>query len=373
MSQEILNNVRKNLFDIDPYVPGKPISEVKKEYGLSDVTKLASNENPLGPSKRAQEAIIAALPDLHRYPDGGAVTLKEALCHTHGVAADQILVGNGSDEVIKLISETFLDPGDEVVIPTPTFSQYWFGAQVMGASSVIVPLQENFEYDLEAMLAAVTEKTKLVYLCTPNNPTGTYIKKDDLKSFLDRLPKHVLVALDEAYEEYVVAEDAAHGIDFLKAGYNVLVMRTFSKLYALAALRVGYTLGLPEVIHSINRAREPFNVNHMAQVAAVAALQDEEHTQASRDVNRAGYQQLTDGLAALGFSVVPTQANFLIFDTGVNDKELFQALLREGVIVRSGTALGVPGYLRISIGTSEENAKFLATFAKVLPQFKQQV
>ncbi|MGZ4107003.1 MAG: histidinol-phosphate transaminase [Tumebacillaceae bacterium] len=371
MSQEILNNVRKNLFDIDPYVPGKPISEVKKEYGLSEVTKLASNENPLGPSKKAQEAIIAALPDLHRYPDGGAVTLKEALSEAHGVPTEQILVGNGSDEVIKLISETFLDPGDEVVMPTPTFSQYWFGTQVMAATSVIVPLKENFEYDLEAMLAAVTDKTKLVYLCTPNNPTGTYIKKAELTAFLDRLPKRVLVALDEAYEEYVEAEDAAHGIDFLKAGYNVLVMRTFSKLYALAALRVGYTMGRAEVIHAVNRTREPFNVNHLAQVAAVAALQDEEHKQASRDVNRAGYAQLEQGLQELGFSIVPSQANFLIFNTGLDDKELFQALLREGVIVRSGTALGVPGYLRISIGTESENAKFLTAFNKVLSRFKK--
>lgn len=373
MSEEILRNVRSNLFKIEPYVPGKPMKEVKREYGLEEVIKLASNENPLGPSKKAQDAIVAAMADIHRYPDGGARDLKAALCARNGVTPSQILVGNGSDEVIKMISETFLHAGDEVVIPAPTFSQYWFGAQVMGGTTVTVELGAGFEFDLDAVLAAVTERTRLVYLCTPNNPTGTYIKKQAMQSFLERVPKHVLVVLDEAYIEYAEAEDAANGIEFLHGGHNVIVMRTFSKLYALAGLRLGYAIGPSAVIGAIERTREPFNANLLAQAAAVAALADEEHREASRQVNRDGIAQLTAGLQLMGYSVIPTQANFLIFDTKTDDKEIFQALLHEGVIARSGTALGVPGYLRISVGTSEENSKFLEALKRVVFRLNQMV
>ncbi|KEO85044.1 histidinol-phosphate transaminase [Tumebacillus flagellatus] len=373
MSQEILNNVRKNLQAITPYAPGKPISDVKREYGLEDVIKLASNENPAGPSPKAQEAIAAALWSLHRYPDGGAVDLKAALAATYHIPTGQILVGNGSDECIKMVSETFLNPGDEVVVPVPSFSQYWFGTQVMDGTLVQVPLADGFEYDLDAMLTAVTERTKLLYLCTPNNPTGTYLRKAELRNFLDKVPSHVLVILDEAYAEYVCAEDAANGIDFLREGYNVLVMRTFSKMYALAALRIGYVLCREDVVHEINRVREPFNVNTLAQVAAVAALGDAEHVEKNRAMNQAGYEQVTAGLTALGFSYIPTQANFLLFDTKLNDKELFQLLLEQGVITRSGTALGAPGYLRVTIGTKEENQRFLTALELVVSQLRQKV
>jgi len=368
-----LRNVRSNLFKIEPYVPGKPMKEVQREYGLEEVIKLASNENPLGPSKKAQEAITAAMADIHRYPDGGARELKAALCGMHGVEASQILIGNGSDEVIKMISETFLHAGDEVVIPAPTFSQYWFGAQVMDGTTVPVELGAGFEFDLDAVLAAMTERTRLVYLCTPNNPTGTYIKAQAMQSFLERVPKHVLVVLDEAYIEYVEAEDAASGIEFLQGGYNVLCLRTFSKLYALAGLRIGYAIGPEDVIGAIERTREPFNANMLAQAAAVAALADDEHREASRQVNRDGIAQLTEGLARLGYSVIPTQANFLIFDTKTDDKVIFQALLHEGLIARSGTALGVPGFLRVSVGSEEENRKFLEAFERVVFSLAQKV
>jgi histidinol-phosphate aminotransferase len=374
MSQEILNNVRKNLSAIQPYVPGKPIADVKREFGLDEVIKLASNENPLGPSKKAQEAIAQALTELHRYPDGGAVDLKAKLAEKHGVPSNMILVGNGSDDCIKLISETFVSEGDEVVMPNPSFSQYWFGTQLMAGTPVFVNLQpDTFEYDMEALLAAITNKTKIVYLCSPNNPTGTYIKKDAMESFLKRVPTHVLVIVDEAYNEYVTKDDYAQGIDFLKAGYNVIVLRTFSKLYALAGLRVGYAIGQADVLAEINRVREPFNVNMLAQVAAMAALDDEEHVVRSRELNRAGFEQLKAGLGELGYSVVPSVTNFLLFNTHLDDKALFQALLRRGVIVRSGSALGVPGYLRVSIGTAEENAKFLENFREVVSEFTQKV
>ncbi|ASS74853.1 histidinol-phosphate transaminase [Tumebacillus algifaecis] len=373
MSQEILINVRKNLFEITPYAPGKPISDVKREFGLTDVTKLASNENPLGPSKRAQQAILEALQEVNRYPDGGAVLLKEALSDAVGIPTQQILIGNGSDDLIKLTSETFLNPGDEIVVPSPSFSQYWFGAKLMDAKTVAVPLTSNFEYDLDAMLAAVTTKTKILFLCSPNNPTGTYIREEALQRFLDLVPSHVLVILDEAYNEYVTEADYAQGIDFLKRGYNVLVMRTFSKMYGLAGLRLGYVFGPMEVLDAINRAREPFNANMLAQVGAVAALTDLEHVEASRIQNRAGFDQLQSGLSKLGYTVVPSQGNFLIFDTGLDDRALFDALLREGVIVRGGTALGIPGYLRVSIGLAEENERFLGAFEKVVSSIGQKV
>lgn len=373
MSDEILSNVRKNLQAITPYSPGKPISDVQRELGLDEIIKLASNENPVGPSKRAQEAILAALGELHRYPDGGAVNLKAALAAKYDIPAEQILVGNGSDDCIKLISETFLNPGDEVVLPNPSFSQYWFGTQLMAGTPVLVDLVDGFEYDFDAMLSAVTDKTKLLYLCSPNNPTGTYIRREPLRKFLDQVPEHVLVILDEAYAEYVEAVDYAEGIEFLKEGYNVLVLRTFSKLYALAALRVGYMFGRSEILQEINRVREPFNVNALAQVAAIAALNDEEHVQKSREVNFAGIAQVGAGLAKLGYSHIPTQTNFLIFDTGLNDKEVFQELLQRGVIVRSGTALGLPGYLRVSIGTLQENERFLKSFEEVVSLLRQKV
>ncbi len=366
MSEEILNNVRKNLFAIKPYQPGKPISDVKRDYGLSDVIKLGSNENPLGPSKLAQQAIAEALQGVNRYPDPGAFSLKEALSKKHGVETKQILVGNGSDDTIKLISETFLQQGAEIVVPSPSFSQYWFGAQLMDATTVAVPLTADFEYDFEAMLSAVTASTKLLYLCSPNNPTGNYIRQADLQAFLDRVPAHVLVILDEAYNEYVVENDYAQGIDFLKQGYNVIVMRTFSKMYALAGLRLGYVMGPAEVIDAINRTREPFNANPLAQTAAIAALDDADHVEASRKQNREGMQRLQAGLEKLGYQLLPSQGNFAIFNTGQDDQKLFDLLLREGVIVRSGTPLGLPGYLRVSIGLLEEVDRFLSVFEKVV-------
>jgi len=372
-SQEILQNVRKNLSAIQPYTPGKPIADVKREYGLDEVIKLASNENPLGPSRKAQEAIQAALGELNRYPDGGAVELKTALAAKFSLSPAHVLVGNGSDDCIKLISETFLNQDDEVVMAHPSFSQYWFGTQLMAGKPVLVDLKpETFEYDMDAMLGAVTEKTKIVYLCSPNNPTGTYIRKNELASFMERVPKHVLVVLDEAYNEYVEKEDYAQGIDYLNQGHNVIVLRTFSKLYALAGLRVGYALGPVDVLAEINRVREPFNVNHLAQVGAIAALGDEEHVRASRELNSAGFAQLEKGLNGLGYKVVPSQTNFLLFNTHLNDKELFEELLREGVITRSGAALGLPGYLRVSIGTAYENDRFLAAFERVTARFKQE-
>ncbi|GIM47399.1 histidinol-phosphate aminotransferase [Collibacillus ludicampi] len=370
MSQEILKNVRGTLERIKPYSPGKPIAEVQREYALTDVIKLASNENPIGASHKAQEAIREALSELHLYPDGGQTLLKQALAKRFSVSEDMIVIGNGSDEVITFICQTFLEPGDEVVVPTPSFSEYDFGTILMGANVVPVPLNSDFSYDLNSFLDAITEKTKIVFLCSPNNPTGTYIRKQEFRQFIENLPPHVLVIVDEAYNEYVEASDYAQGLDFLKEGFNIVVMRTFSKLFGLAALRVGYAIGPADIIGYISRTREPFNVNHLAQVAALAALEDVEHMKESLRVNREGKQQIYEGLAALNLSYIPTETNFILFDTKVDAKQVFQSLLKKGVIVRDGGIFGLPTYIRVSIGTAEQNERFLRELAEVLAELK---
>ncbi|HHY66281.1 histidinol-phosphate transaminase [Kyrpidia spormannii] len=365
MAGIIGSRARPAIMGIEPYVPGKPIEEVQREFGLKDVVKLASNENPLGPSPKVQEVLVKAAANLHRYPDGGAVILRRALAEYHGVPEAGVLVGNGSDELIKLIAESFVEPGDEVIVPSPSFSEYWFATQVMAGRTVPVSLDESFQYDPERILEAVTPRTKLMYLCTPNNPTGTYIPEKALTDLVRRVPEHVLVVLDEAYHEYVEAEDYGRGLPLIREGAHVVVLRTFSKLYALAALRVGYALAHPDVIQLINRVREPFNVNAVAQAAAVAALGDEEHRRKSFEVNRAGKRQLYEGLEALGCRCVPTEANFILVEVPHSSTAVFEGLLRRGVIVRDGAAFGLPRYLRISIGTEAENARLLEEMAEV--------
>jgi histidinol-phosphate aminotransferase len=371
MPDRILQNVRKNLKNLVPYIPGKPIREVQEQYGFEEVTKLASNENPIGPSPKVQAAIQAVLGDLHRYPDGGSTELKRAIAKKYDVPEGSVLIGNGSDEIIKMLSETFLQHGDEVVMPSPSFSQYVFGTQLMDAEVSFVPLADGFEYDLDAILNAITERTKIVYLCTPNNPTGTYIKKNDLASFMERIPKHVLVVLDEAYYEYATAEDFGHGLQYVRDGYPVVVLHTFSKLYALAGLRVGYLLAHPSIVQEINRVREPFNVNTVAQVGALAALDDPEHVEKSIAVNEAGKQQLYRAFERLGLPYIKTQTNFILADVKRSSKEVFQELLKVGVIVRSGEPFGLDTWVRFSIGTELENKRLINALEELLARVDQ--
>lgn len=366
MSESILKHVRPSLHELKPYIPGKPIADVQRELGLDDVIKLASNENPVGPSKKAQEAIQAALTELHRYPDGGQLVLKSNLAAHHNVAEDMLLVGNGSDEVISLFCTTFVEPGNEIVVPSPSFSEYKFAASLMAGRTVEVPLRDGFEYDLNDFKNAITERTRIIFLCSPNNPTGTYIRHSELEQFLQEIPKDILVIIDEAYNEYVEAEDYAQGLDLLKKGYNVAVMRTFSKLFALASLRIGYTIANPEIVSYVNRVREPFNVNHLAQVAAVAALHDEEHIAVSRKINSEGKRMLYEGFEQLGMRYIPTETNFVLVDTGVDSKELFQVMLKLGVIVRDGGFFGLPTWIRVSIGLPDENSRFLTALEQAV-------
>lgn len=358
MNDFIKTRARREIFDLKPYVPGKPIAEVKRELGLTDVIKLASNENPLGPSPRAQRAVADLLKAMHIYPDGSCFDLKQALAAHYGLKPAHFMTGNGSDELLRLLAETFLVPGDEVIIATPTFSEYEFVATVMGATTIKVPLKD-FRHDLAAMAAAITPATKMIIICNPNNPTGSIVGRDEIATFMASVPEDVLVIFDEAYSEYAVSPDFASGREWMERGRHVVVLHTFSKLYGLAALRVGYGIGGEAIIAAVARVTEPFNVNALAQIAATAALNDLEHVQNSRRCNEAGKAFLYEKFQALGMTYVPTEANFIWVNVGMDCQAVFQALLRRGVIVRTGDVFGFPSYIRVTVGTDRENRRFI--------------
>jgi len=357
--------IRKEILKISPYVPGKPAKEVQRELGITDIIKLASNENPLGPSPKAIEAITRAAAEVHIYPDGSSYELKTALGDRLGVKSEELIIGNGSDEIIKLLAEAFFHPGDEVIISEHTFGEYAYAAHLMGAKVVKVEASEGLGHDLGKMAAVIDEKTKAVFICNPNNPTGTINTRDELEKFINSVPPHVLIVLDQAYLEY--AEDPAYpdGIDYIQDG-RILVLRTFSKIYGLAGLRVGYGIGAAGLIAYLNRVKEPFNVNIPAQAAALAALDDEEFLTKSKDLNKRGKDLLAAGFKDLGLECVETHANFVFFKTPYHSKEVFQKMLEQGVIVRTGDIFGLPNYIRVTIGTEEQNRRFLKTLEAVL-------
>ncbi|MFK7693838.1 histidinol-phosphate transaminase [Paenibacillus sp. HJGM_3] len=357
---------RRALSKLEPYSPGKPIWEVQRELGLTEVIKLASNENALGPSPRAIEAVAAALPEMHRYPDAQAHDLKGALAAKLQVDPGQIIVTNGGDELITLLSESYLEPGDEVVVPDPSFSEYIFGAHLMDAVIVKVPMEERFRYYWRAIAEAVTERTKLVYLCSPNNPTGTYMRRAELQQLLDALPPHVLVIMDSAYSHFVDADDYSDGLEFIQAGYPVLMLQTFSKIYGLAGIRVGYGVAQAELINNIQQVKEPFNVNALAQTAALAALEDDEHVQRSRDLVVQERLRLYAAFDRLGVRYTESMSNFILLELGPDAERLYKRLMEGGVIVRYGRGWGLPHCIRVSVGTPAENDKFLSVLELVL-------
>jgi len=359
---------RTNILNIKPYVPGKPIEEVERELGLSDVIKLASNENPLGPSPKGVEALREAAGRVQLYPDGYCYDLRQELAQKYALPAENILIGNGSDELLKLLAETFINPGDEAVTGTPSFSEYEFAVRLMDGRLVEVPLKD-FRFDLEAMAEAITGRTKIIFVCNPNNPTGTVVGREEVNRFLNRVPEDVLVVFDEAYHEYVTDPAYPDSLGLLKAGRsNVVVLRTFSKIYGLAGLRVGYGFAAASVAKLAERTREPFNVNLLGQAAAAAALKDAGHLSESTAVNEAGKKQLAAGFEKLGLPYIPTQANFMMADCGIDSRELFQGLLRRGVIVRTGDIFGMDTWIRVTVGTEKQNQKFLSGLAGVLGQ-----
>lgn len=354
-------HVHPDIAALSPYVPGKPIEELQRELGLTRVIKLASNENPLGPSPKALAVVNETAASLHRYPDGGAFRLREALADRWKVTLDHIILGNGSDEILGMLARTFLSPGDEAVMADQTFVIYKMEVMAAHGKAVTVPLKQ-WRHDLSAMAAAITARTRLLFLCNPNNPTGTMVSAEEVGRLLSRVPEHVIVVFDEAYVEYVRSAEFPDSLAYVREGRNVIVLRTFSKIYGLAGLRIGYGVTTPEMTNLLNRVRPPFNANSIAQRAALAALDDDEHVANSRAVNQAGMEQVVAGLKTLGFAPIPSEANFVYFDAGRDGRELFEALLRQGVIVRH-----IEGRMvRVTIGQTEDNQVFLTALARVI-------
>jgi histidinol-phosphate aminotransferase len=351
--------VRPALAGLIPYEPGKPVEEVQRELGLDRVIKLASNEGPLGPFPEAVEAMARAAAELNRYPDGGAYRLRTALAERHGVRFEEIAIGSGADGVIDGISQAVLDPGDEIVCGWPSFPSYVIYALKLGAVPARVPLRD-YRYDLDALLDAVTPRTKLVYICHPNNPTGTMSTRAELDAYFERVPEHVLTVLDQAYFEYIDDPDYVDGIDNLRAGRRVLVMRTFSKIYGLAGLRVGYGVGDAELVTAMGKTRRAFDITTPAQEAALASLDARDELARRRKLNERGRTELERVLRDAGYVVVgPAVGNFLYAEVGDDAQTVFEALLREGVIVRPLAGFGAPQAMRVTVGTSDEHA-FLA-------------
>lgn len=352
--------------DIAPYQPGKPISELARELGMNeaDIVKLASNENPLGVSPKALAAIEKLLPELALYPDGGAYQLKSVIAKKFAVAMEQIVVGNGSNDILELAARTFLVPGDHAVYSQHAFAVYPLAVKAVGGIGIEVPAKD-FGHDLDAMAAAITPDVKLVFVANPNNPTGTFIEAAKVRAFLAKVPRQTIVVLDEAYTEYLPKPLRTDTAAWLKEFPNLIISRTFSKAYGLAGLRVGYGLAHADVIALFNRVRQPFNVNQLALAAAAAALNDDDFIAASFDVNERGMKQLTTAFQQMGLAYIPSFGNFVsvkVGDAGV----IFQKLLRAGVIVRPVASYGMPEYLRISIGTESQNTTFLNALAAAL-------
>jgi histidinol-phosphate aminotransferase len=352
---------------LSPYVPGKPVDELARELDLepASIVKLASNENPLGPSPKALEAIRGELAELTRYPDGNGFELKSRLAARCGVQINQVTLGNGSNDILDLVARAYLAPGLNAVFSQYAFAVYPISTQAVGAQGKVVPAQD-YGHDLEAMLAAIDANTRVVFIANPNNPTGTWFGPDALERFLARVPGNVLVVLDEAYIEYAEGDELPDGLKYLARYDNLLVSRTFSKAYGLAALRVGYALSSAQVADVLNRVRQPFNVNSLALAAACAALDDADYLTQSRQLNDAGMAQLETGLRALGLSWIASKGNFIAVDFARDTAAINQALLQAGVIVRPVAGYGMPNFLRISIGLPAENARFLDALGKVL-------
>ena len=358
---------RSSIMAIKPYTPGKPIEEVQREVGLDDIIKLASNENPLGPPPEAVKAIQDAAATVYLYPDGNCFYLKAALAKRYDITSEQIVIGHGSDEILELLAKAYLEAGDEVVIAEPTFSEYIFVSQLLAAVPVAVPVDKDYKHDLKAMLKAVTPKTKMIVLCNPNNPTGTVLGKREVADFIARVPANILVVFDAAYYEYVDRDaDFEGGLSYALTRPNVILLRTFSKIYGLAGLRVGYGIADREVIAMLNRVREPFNVSLLAQKAAEASVNADGHVAAAYALNQAGKAYLYEQFTAMGLSYIPTQANFIMVDVRRNCREVFQALLKKGVIVRTGDIFGMPNYIRVTFGTMAENERFIRALKEVL-------
>lgn len=363
MTKTPSDHVRPCIREIDPYKPGKPIEEVERELKIRAV-KLASNENPLGPSPKAMAAAQKALADSNRYPDGGGHALRRALAERRGVEMEQIVIGEGSGELIDLAARVLLGPGDEGLTSQGSFPLYSICIRAAGGT-LVEASQKNYGFDLDALARAITPRTRVIYIANPNNPTGTVFAAGELAAFFERVPGDVLVVLDEAYHEYVEQANYSNALELARTRPNVLVLRTFSKVYGLAGLRIGYGICSGELAEHLNKVRAPFNTSNVAQAAAQAALEDTEHVTRSLESNRAGREQIYEGLSRLGLKYVPSVTNFVLIELGSEARPVAQELLKLGAIVRPMAWMGFPNAIRVSVGTAEENAKFLEAMERV--------
>jgi histidinol-phosphate aminotransferase len=359
------NLARKGILKITSYIPGKSIEEVQKEFGAKRWTKLASNENLLGPSPKAVAAIRKELSKIYLYPEGPCTGLRRALAEKFALPEERVVISNGADNLILMIASAFVDEGDEVVMADPTFSVYTNVTQIMGGKPIKVKLKD-FTHDLDTMLKKVNRKTKLVFICNPNNPTGTTVSLESFNYFLSKLPKHVIVILDEAYGDFVEDAFYPNGLDYIREKRQLIVLRTFSKVYGLAGLRIGYALGRGDLVDCLYKVRDPFPVHRLAQVAAVAALNDEGHAIKSIQLVYEGKRYLYKELDRLGLSYVPSQANFIFIDFEKDSEEIFQVLLRGGVIIRPGKIWGYPTFARVTIGRMDDNRRFIKALKKIV-------
>ena len=365
MKREVEYLVRKGILDIKPYIPGKPIQEVKRELSLHDVIKLASNENPLGPSPLAVKAIKGGVDQIHLYPDAESYELRNAVSELLGVGPDQLIFGNGGEEIITLIGKAFINEGERCIIPHPAFDAYETVVRIMGGVVCFSDLTE-YRINLDDMFKKIDEKTKLVFICNPMNPTGTIVTRDELDSFLQEIPSGTVVVLDEAYCHFVSDVSYPDGIDYVRERRNVIVLRTFSKVYGLGGIRIGYGVGRPELIHFIRQVKEPFNVNVLAQIGALAALRDHEHLERTISLIHREKAFLYGELSGLALKYIPTEANFIFIDVGVDSTVVFQRMLERGIIVRPGDIWGLPHFIRLTIGTRKQNQRFIKILKDIL-------
>jgi histidinol-phosphate aminotransferase len=372
---DLFSLATKGVQALSPYQPGKPLDELKREYGISEAIKLASNENPLGPSPKAIAAIQKELSELSRYPDGNAFNLKSALAKKHDVAIKQITIGNGSNDILEILTRAFVTPEHEVVFSQHAFAVYPIVTQAVGAKAVVVPAK-NWGHDLDAMQKAISDKTRVVFIANPNNPTGTWLTKKELSDFLSAVPETVLVVLDEAYFEFaydngenqnpLAGKEYPNGIEWLQTFPNLVVTRTFSKAYGLAGLRVGYSVSHPQVADVLNRVRQPFNVNSLALLAAEVALDDQDYLLQGIKNNATGMTQLVSAFDEMQLGYIPSVGNFVCVNVGENAMSVYDRLLYEGVIVRPVANYEMPEYLRVTVGTHDENVRFINALKKVL-------
>jgi len=362
--------LRRGLEQLIPYEPGRPISLVEKELGIEEAIKLASNESPYKPFPKVVEAMREAVLELNRYPDGGSTFLREKIAAKLGVPASRIMVGSGSNELLRLLANVLLNPEDEAVMANPSFIVYPTVVKLMNARAVEVPLKDH-RHDLDAMADAITERTKIVFVCNPNNPTGTIITRDELDKFLSKIPEDIVVVLDEAYFELVRDDSYPNGMDYINGNRPVVVFRTFSKVYGLAGCRVGYGIAPEFLVKAVNKVREPFNVSTIAQVGALFSLDCDEDVEERSRLNDEGLKYLYGEFEKHGLDYIPSHANFVLVDVGANGRQVSNELMKKGVIVRSGDIFGYPGHIRVSVGTPDENARFIEELVNVLQDFRK--